>query len=217
MSLLDFARGPALEWSLIIMVVGILWRLIGALFLVRGRPLSKPRSDNIVWGGIRTVFTRSWLPATLGKRVMVQQITGYVMHIGLFVVIFLFIPHIEFFRGLLGFGWPGVPNEIVTVSAALTLGVMVFLLIRRLTDPVLKTISTADDYISWFVTTLPLVTGLLAFAHLGLRYETMLALHILSVELLFVWLPFSKLMHMFLFIPSRYQEGAKFERRGVQA
>lgn len=217
MSLLDFARGPALHWSLVIMVAGILLRLVGALMLRRGRPLSKPRSDRTFWGGLRTVFTRSWLPATLGKRVMVQQITGYILHIGLFVVILLFVPHIEFFAGLIGFGWPGVPNEIVTVAAALTIGVLVFLLLRRINDPVLRTISTPDDYISWLVTTLPLVTGLMAFAHLGPRYETMLALHLLSVALLFVWLPFGKLMHMFLFIPSRAQEGAKFERRGVQA
>lgn len=217
MSLLDFARGPALHWSLIIMLVGILWRLVGALFLVRPRTLSKPRSTHLAWGGVRTVLTRSWLPATLGKRVLVQQITGYVLHVGLFIVILLFVPHIELIRGLTGLGWPGVPNELVTVSAALTLGVMIFLLIRRLTDPVLKTISTADDYLSWLVTALPLATGIMAFAHLGLRYETMLALHILSAELLLIWLPFGKLMHMFLFIPSRIQEGVKFERRGVQA
>lgn len=217
MSLLDFARGPALHWSLIIMLVGILWRLIGAMFLVRTRVLSKSRSDKPWWGGVRTVFTRSWLPTTLSKRVLVQQVTGYVMHIGLFIVILLFVPHIETIRGLTGLSWPGVPNEVVTISAALTLGVLIFLLFRRLTDPVLRTISSADDYISWFVTTLPLVTGLMAYAHLGPRYETTLALHILSAELLFVWLPFGKLMHMFLFIPSRAQEGVKFERRGVQA
>ena len=29
MSLLDFARGPALEWSLIIFVIGVVWRLAG--------------------------------------------------------------------------------------------------------------------------------------------------------------------------------------------
>ncbi|MFM1892366.1 MAG: hypothetical protein RLZ44_1443, partial [Pseudomonadota bacterium] len=111
----------------------------------------------------------------------------------------------------------GVPTEVVTISAALTIAMLAFVLYRRMTDPVLRAISNADDYISWFVTTLPLVTGMMAFSHLGPRYETMLALHILSAELLFIWIPFGKLMHMFLFIPSRAQEGVKFERRGVKA
>ncbi|MFM1891378.1 MAG: hypothetical protein RLZ44_455, partial [Pseudomonadota bacterium] len=186
MSLLDFARGPALHWSLIIMVAGILLRLIGVLLLRRTKVLSKPRSERTIWGGLRTVLRRSWLPATLGKRVMVQQVTGYVLHIGLFIVILLFVPHIAFIKGLTGLSWPGVPNEVITATGAITIAVMVFLLIRRMTDPVLRTISNPDDYVSWLVTFLPLVTGLMAFAHLGLRYETMLALHILSVELLFV-------------------------------
>ena len=81
----------------------------------------------------------------------------------------------------------------------------------------LKTISNADDYISWFVTLLPLVTGVMAFAHWGPRYETMLAIHLLSVALLMIWIPFGKLMHMLMFIPSRAQLGVKFERRGVKA
>jgi nitrate reductase gamma subunit len=93
---------------------------------------------------------------------------------------------------------------------------MIALLIRRMTNPVLKTISTFGDYASWFVTLLPVVTGMMAVSHLGARYETILAIHILSVELLFVWFPFSKLIHAIFTIPSRAHLGATFERRGVK-
>ena len=139
------------------------------------------------------------------------------MHVGLFIVILLFIPHIAFFQDLLGFGWPGLPNDIVTAAAAVTLATLIGLLVRRMTHPVLKRISGFDDYMSWVVTALPLATGLMAFAHLGPRYELMLALHLLSVELLMIWLPLGKLFHAVGFIPSRFQLGAKFERRGVKA
>ena len=217
MTLLDFARGPALQWALVIMIAGMLWRFFGVVLLMRGKVLSKPRSDKTVQAGIRTILKRSWIPPVMGKRTRYQLVTGYVMHIGLFVVILLFVPHIEFIRGITGVGWPGLPNDVVTAAAVLTIGVLVALLIRRMTQPVLRAISNADDYISWFVTTLPLLTGIMAFAHLGPRYETMLAIHILSVALLMVWIPFGKLMHMVLFIPSRWQVGTKFERRGVEA
>jgi len=217
MSLLDFARGPALQWSLTIMIGGILFRLVGALLLARTRPLSKPRSNAVVWGGLRTVITRNWLPAVLGKKVMLQQITGYLLHIGLFVTILLYTPHIQFIRGLTGLSWPGVPNLVITVASAVTVATMIFLLFRRLSHPVLRRISGPDDYLCWLVTFLPLLTGVLAFSHIGLRYETMLAVHILTVELLFIYLPFGKLMHMFTFIPTRAQLGAFFERRGVRA
>ncbi|MGB1110483.1 MAG: nitrate reductase [Gammaproteobacteria bacterium] len=217
MSLLDFARGPALEWALIIMFAGILWRLVGVVLLVRNKPLSRPRSTATTWGGIRTIFTRALPKPQLVQVSMVSFVAGYVMHIGLFIVILFFVPHILFFEEMLGISWPGLPNDVVTVSAAVTLAMMVGLLIRRMWHPVLRKISGFDDYMSWFVTALPLVTGLMAFAHLGPRYELMLAIHILSVELLMIWLPLGKLFHMIGVIPTRFQLGAKYERKGVKA
>jgi nitrate reductase gamma subunit len=99
------------------------------------------------------------------------------------------------------------------------MAVLLALLIRRMMHPVLKMISNADDYISWFVSFFPLLTGTLAFAHIdiGIRYETMLAIHILSVELLMIWFPFGKLIHGLTIWPSRYQLGVTFGRRGVKA
>jgi len=217
MSLLDFARGPALQWSLIVFVIGILWRLVGTVWILRYRDLSAPRSTATVTGGLRTILTRSAPPPDLEKNIRFQHYAGYAWHIGLFVVLLLYIPHIEFFKGILGFGWPGLPTDVVTVTAAITLALLVALLVRRMTHPVLRRISGPDDYISWFVTAAPLVTGFMAFAHLGPRYETMLAIHILSVELLLIWFPFGKLMHVITVWPSRYQIGATFQRRGVRA
>ncbi len=43
MSLLEFARGPALEWSVFVFVVGVLWRLLSVLLLRGKRDLSEPR------------------------------------------------------------------------------------------------------------------------------------------------------------------------------
>ena len=43
MTLLDFARGPALQWSLIILVTGIIWRVVGALLISSRKDLSVAR------------------------------------------------------------------------------------------------------------------------------------------------------------------------------
>ena len=219
MSLLDFARGPALQWSLIIFVVGIVWRIVGAALLMRRSDLSAARVSGAdkVKGGMRTILTRSVPPETFEKRIRFSHITGYLWHIGYFAVVLFFVPHILFLKSFLGFEWPGLPNPVILVIGAITLATLVALLVRRITHPVLRLISTADDYISWVVATLPLITGFLAVAHLGLRYETMLAIHILSFELLLIWFPFGKLMHLFFIFPSRYNIGAIFARRGVRA
>jgi hypothetical protein len=45
----------------------------------------------------------------------------------------------------------------------------------------------------------------------------MIGLHILSVEALMVWLPFSKIYHCVTGLPLRFQIGAAYARRGVKA
>ena len=48
-----------------------------------------------------------------------------------------------------------------------------------------------------------------------LPYTQMLAVHILSVELLLIVLPFTKLIHMFTLFLSRWYNGAMAGRKGV--
>jgi hypothetical protein len=81
---------------------------------------------------------------------------------------------------------------------------------------VLRLISNFDDYFSGFVAILPVATGLLIPVRFGFRYEDLLAIHILSVALFMVWLPFGKLGHMFLVFMTRGTTGMVFERRGAK-
>ncbi|RMD71637.1 MAG: nitrate reductase [Gammaproteobacteria bacterium] len=217
MDLLEFARGPVLYGSLMLFLLGTLWRLSGVLFMRYRSDLSKPRRTDTFWGGTRTVFTRFWPRREFFAATRFQLVMAYTFHIGLAVVVFFFVPHIEFIEGLLGIAWPGLSNDIILLAGALTVGALLAMLIRRLGNPTLRLISRFDDYFSWLVTILPVATGLMAYAHLGPRYETMLAIHILSVSLLFAWFPFGKLMHAVLFVPSRALTGASFERKGVRA
>ena len=217
MSLLEFARGPALQWSLIIFVFGVLWRIVGVMLLVGKKELSKPRRDTAVRDGVTTVITRSLPEHQFEKKVRFQHYTGYAWHVALFISVLFFAPHILFFESVLGFGWPNLPNGIILVTGAIALAILLALLIRRTIHPVLRLISNADDYISTIVVILPIVTGILAFAHIGARYETLLAIHFLSVEALFVWFPFGKLMHTALTFPSRFEAGSSYGRKGVKA
>jgi len=217
MTLLEFARGPGLQWSLIILVVGIVWRLSGALLLGSRKDLSTARKASGVGDGLGTIATRSLPAETFEKRIRFQHVSGYAWHVALFITVLFFGPHILFFESILGFGWPNLPNGVVLFAGAVALGVLIALLIRRATHPVQKLLSNFDDYFSVIVTMLPLITGFLAYAHVGGRYETLLAVHLLSIEALFIWFPFGKLMHTAMTFPSRYQAGTSFGRKGVKA
>jgi len=216
MDLLDFARGPALQVAAYIFVAGILWRLIGITMLKEKADFSEPRKPGGVAAALKVIYTRSFTAAPFKRATLYPKMLGYVLHIGFFVVIFLFVPHIVFFEGFLGFDWPGVPNNVIYLSGVATVVAGLALLVRRLTNPVLKLISNFDDYFSWFVTMLPIVTGLIMPVRLGVRYETLLAIHILSVAVLMIWLPFGKLGHSFLVFVTRGTTGMVFERRGAK-
>jgi len=56
---------------------------------------------------------------------------------------------------------------------------------------------------------------MMAYSHVGPPYQTMLAVHILSVELLLVWFPFGKLMHALTIFIARGATGIAFERKGA--
>ncbi len=215
MSLLDFARGPAIHASLIILVAGILLRLVGVLALTRGADLSRPRDAFGNFKGYRTVFSRFWPSSEFTTATIYQTAMAYVFHLAALLVVVGIVPHIEFITSLTGFSWPGLPNWLGVAMGTLALGSLIALIIRRLSHPAVYN-STVGDYITWAIVALPLVTGLMAFAHVGPRYETMLALHILSAALLFAYMPFSKLMHAFWFIFSRAQSGLAYAHKGVR-
>jgi nitrate reductase gamma subunit len=216
MSLLDFARGPGLQISLGVLVFGCLWRLVGILVLNWQRRDTVPVASR-AGGALRTLFNRFLPRPGFGSGTRTGYILGYISHIGLAIVVFGGVFHIMVIRELSGLSWPALPPVIITGAAVAALVAFIALLVRRLTDPVLRLISDWDDYFSWFVVVLPLLTGLVAGTGLGASYESLLALHILSVELLFLWLPFGKLFHAFSFAPSRAWTGANYGRRGVRA
>jgi nitrate reductase gamma subunit len=218
MDLLDFARGPALQAAIAIFVFGTLWRAVSLLLMPRTKDKSvpKPGSRSPFFAGIREFIVRSVPAGTISTGSVFHKVNAYAFHIGLAIIIFGFAPHIVFFRDLLGLSWPGLPNNIIYAVGVLTMASLIAALVIRFINPVLRFISTGDDYFSWLVTFLPVLTGLLANSHLVTRYETLLAVHILSVDLFLIWLPFGKLMHWMLVFVSRGQIGAHLAHRGTQ-
>jgi nitrate reductase gamma subunit len=101
---------------------------------------------------------------------------------------------------------------VVYVCVGLTFVSLFIALMERLTDPVRRLLSGFDDYFSWAIVVLPLATGMIAIQQSD---PLPLAIHLMSVELLFLWLPFGKLAHAFLVFASRGVTGAALARKGA--
>ncbi len=182
MSLLDFARGAGLHWALVIMVTGFFWR--GTDFALR----RGERDLHWLRKGLH-VPNRRW------------QIDSYVMHAGLLIALFGFAPHILFISTLTGLGWPSFPIVVVLAAAVISVASMVAVLLHRLQMAEPSIFSSFDDYFTWSAVFIAMATGLLCYPHLGGApafgpYAMLLTAHLLAVEMLMIWLPFGKLIHV---------------------
>ena len=211
-----WVRGPAFNAATFVFCAGIVVRILEILLMGRKKNLAKARGSAMA-GGIGTMFRRFVPDTGTFQRSGFTVIAGYVFHIGLFVVIFLFVPHILVFERALGLSWGGLPSNIIDATNVVTMIALLAVLIHRLIDPVKRMLSEFSDYLVWVLTALPLITGYLAFHRIGASGPAMLAVHILSVELLMVLFPFTKLSHAFTLWLARWYNGAIAGYKGIQS
>lgn len=224
MDLLDWTRGPLLAAALLVFFAGTAWRLLSLRRLPPARSGGRARQPYGRSQALRAAMgrfaVRSWLPGSA----TLATFNPYLFHLGLVVVFFGYAPHIAFVRRLTGLSWPALPDAWMYLAAAVTIASLLLALLFRLTDPVLRRISNADDHLTWAFTMLPLLTGMALvgepssqlLARESAVFRVPLAIHLLSVELLLAWFPFGKLMHAFLAMPARMQLATFLGRRGVQ-
>jgi len=213
---LNWVRGPGFEIATVIFIAGVVIRILEIFLLGRKTNLAEAKGSEMS-GGLHTIVSRSIPDKNTFQRSTFKIVSGYVFHLGLLITIFFYAPHILLFKEILGFSWPSLPSAVVDAFAVISIITLIAILIHRLRDKVLKFLSTPEDYLVWFVTIAPLITGYMAFHRIGMTAPSLLAIHILSVELLLIAFPFTKLMHAFTLVIARWYNGAISAYRGVQS
>jgi len=215
MNLLDFASGPALVVAIGIFAVGVSWRLGFLLRLKKRIDKSEPRGPNERFGGLWMIASRSINHGPLSDQIKAPIANAYLMHLLLAIVIFAAEAHISLIEETFGLSWPHLPGLVIRISSAALLATIAVAVYRRLRHPVLKLISNFDDWFSLLITATVVATGFVA----GLAAEQndmLVAVHVLSFDILLIWFPFGKLMHAFLLFGSRYATGFAFAHKGAR-
>ncbi len=219
MSSMDFlllTKGPLLHLTLAIFVIGVGLRLGEIFTLGRRHNYALARGPEAP-AAIKTVFARSIPDPGTWQRAPFDVVIGLVWHLCFFIVLFLFMPHVEVIKQTFGISWPTLPNPLINIFTVSTLAALIAALVQRIFHPVKRFLSRPEDYVVWLITFLPVLTGYLAYTRLVNPYPLILGLHILSVEILLVALPFTKLIHSFTIVAARWYNGAIFGRKGVQS
>ena len=156
-----------------------------------------------------------WVKNTFKKNPIIY-IAGGLFHLGLIVILIFGTAHMLVWKSLLGFGWKTLPFPIVDWMAAVTIIALIILFINRLINPVLKLISGPSEWANLLFVFLPMVTGYIMTHHLWFRYEVLFSLHMITVDFLLIWIPFSRISHFIFYFFSKTIHGADFGKRAVE-
>ena len=214
--LLSWLRGPGLQISVAVFLLGLVFRTIQNFMIGMGKELAEPKGSYI-GPGLATIARRSLFHPGTTYRGYFTMIAGYTFHIGLLVTLFFLEQHILLFKSIIGFGWPALSPTIIDITALLSIAALITVLIHRFMDPVVRKLTDYQDYLAWLLTIAPLVTGYITMHPVGLSYKAALIVHIISVEVLLVAIPFTKLSHMVSLFISRWYNGAIAGYRGVKS
>jgi nitrate reductase gamma subunit len=124
---------------------------------------------------------------------------------------------------LLSFLIPYVPSLLASatvvlafqtiIGAAFVVGCM--RMVRRITKPVMRAISTPDDYFSLTLLTVWFLCGVLAAPNQTQGGETHLLLYFFITAFFLIYVPFSKISHYLYYPFTRYWLGRTLGHRGV--
>jgi len=209
-----FIDGPLWYFAAGVFLLGVAWRIVAIVSAGVRADLAPPRGSGAA-GAWRAIFSRFVPRRAIIERGKLQIIAGYLFHLGLFALLIFARPHIDFLADrVVGFDWPGMPTWAFIVTAEIAFAGLILLWLHRLLHPVTRLLSTLDDHLANALLLGVMLSGCLALAQ---SHEALRLIHLLLVELLLIYFPFSRLMHAFTFAFSRGYTGANMARKGVNA
>jgi nitrate reductase gamma subunit len=219
-NILEFARGPFFQVALLVFIAGMVYRLVRVVSL--GWQADRIPARGSKWGGAAKSFLKGiiiwpfipWVKNTFSRNPVIY-LAGGLFHLSLFGVIILGTAHMLAWKSLIGFGWPTLPLPIVDWLAAVSIVAMIALFINRLVNPVLKLISGTAEWLNLLFVFLPMVTGYIMTHHLWFPYEVLFSLHMLTVDVLLIWIPLSRISHFMFYFFAKAIHGADFGKRAV--
>jgi nitrate reductase gamma subunit len=200
---LEWARGPAFRACFLIMILG----LARAVLLSTLTVLSMMRADRaydrrVPWGEITGMALKWILPVKSGiEHRAAFSITSMLFHVCIIVTPIFLGAHILLWQRGLGVGWPGIPNLVADYLTLAGIATGVALLAQRVGSSTSRAISRGQDYLLPLLIVVPFATGYLAM-HPSISpfdYTGMMFIHVMSGNLLFLAVPFTKISHVALF------------------
>jgi nitrate reductase gamma subunit len=205
----NFVSGPLAWLAFILFFGGCLYRLIRLFMLVKEKEpfiftyMSWKYSLRSIFHWIIPFGTVNW------RRHPVLTVVTFVFHVGLVIAPIFLLAHVILLDEALNLSWWALPDAWADILTVVVIIGCLFFLVRRLTQPEVKFVTSASDFVILAVVAAPFITGFIAY-HQWIDYPVMMVLHVVAGEVLLVAIPFTRLSHM-LFSPfTRAYMGSEF-------
>lgn len=204
---IEFARGPLFAVTFGIMLLGLVRLVIIQVYTLavgKGRRIQNAPWRKILRDGILWLFP---FPHLFRETVLFSS-ASFISHIGIIIVPALLAGHVVLWEGFLGRALPSIGATVADVLTVTTLVCLSVLLACRLFVRRHRAVSGPMDIGLLICIIVPFASGFLA-SHPGVnpfRWDAVMLVHVLSAELLFVLVPFTKLAHVVLYAFDRISE-----------
>ena len=205
----NFVSGPLAWLSFILFFGGCLYRLVRLFMLVKEKEpfiftyMSWKYSLRSIFHWIIPFGTVNW------RRHPVLTVVTFVFHICLVIAPIFLLSHIILVDEALNISWWALPDAWADALTVVVITGCVFFLVRRLTQPEVKFVTSASDFVILTIVAAPFITGFIAY-HQWIDYPVMMVLHVVAGEVLLVAMPFTRLSHMLLSPFTRAYMGSEF-------
>ena len=206
---INFIMGPMVWISFLIFFAGVVARLYSVIKQVKEK-------ENFIFTylsfkySFRSIF--AWLipflPASTRKSPVFYAVS-YFFHVLLFVVPIFLLSHVALLEETLQWSWITFDDRIADILTLAVIFALVFFTIRRMVVPEVKFLSRLSDFAFVLIVALPFATGFLAY-HQVFAYKWMVIAHVISGELMLIFIPFTRFFHMFMAPLTRAYSGSEF-------
>ena len=197
---LDTAKGTLFRLCFAIMILGLI-----RIFLLdiwgAYKAYRKAADKTMPW---KLIISRGMEWIFPVKRVAHNRpfysVFSILFHLGLLIVPIFLFAHVQLWRESLGFGWFTLSYQWAYWLTLSTIFFSVTLFIGRLLSKSSSFISRKQDYLWPLLLMIPFVTGFVC-AHLSVSpqsYQSFMLMHVLSADLIFILIPFTKIAHCVL-------------------
>lgn len=200
---LDWARGPLFIACLTVMLLGLLRiTLLSLLGVAKLIYASNREKRTLPCAAIFRATLKYMFPVTKGfKPNGVFSLTSILFHVAIIITPLFLGAHIMLWERGLGLAWPSIGAGLADTLTLIAIGATTLLIVLRTTSAASRALSRPQDYLLLLLILAIFASGYLAMHPQTnpLSYNTALLLHVLSGNLLFVLIPFTKISHVVLF------------------